>query len=289
MKLNYITPPEDAGGAAIPGCGTIHKSEIEATLLKLSRELRFPFDLNNYTLASTGKREYSGDIDLVIDTDWYTAGHKAFQIALEGEYGKENVAKNGDLIHLKYPIVGYQSEFEELKPRTGFVQIDFNFGPVKWERFYHFSAGEESAYKGAHRNLAIAAICGSTGAESKEFDTFGRPRSTIRWKWGPKGFSKINRCSIPTEVGFLKKQLDVHLEGPFFNPAEVASVLFPVDGAEKDLESLETIIGAVKRNYNKDVQERIWKRIASNFTDWKDARNFIYPPEISHYFLLNDK
>ena len=287
MKLNYITPPENAGGTAVPGCGTIHKSEIHATLTRLSGELEFPFDLNDYIIASTGKREYSGDIDIVLDTAWYNSGAKAFRVDLAKQFGPENVARNADMVHLKYPIVGFDVSLQGYLPRTGFVQVDFNFGDPDWERFYHFSPGNESAYKGAHRNLAIAAICGAITEPSGEFDSFDRPVSLIRWKWNPKGFVKINRHSIQDSEGnWYRKQVDEVLMGPFFDGPTIASILFPIDGQKEDLDSLETIMNAVKRNYSIENQWRIWKRMASNLSDWKDGKNFIYPPEITRVYDL---
>ncbi len=291
MKLNYITPPENEGGAAVPGCGTIRKSEIQATLIKLSNDLEFTFDLNDYILASTGKREYSGDIDVVLDDNKYSHGHKIFYAGLIKKFGQLNVARNGDMVHLKYPIVGYDDQYQESKPRTGFVQVDFNFGNADWERFYHFSPGDVSGYKGAHRNLAIAAICGTIANKSTELDSFDRPVTTIRWKWAQKGFLKVDRQSVMNEESqwWNRKQVDIILEGPIFDGNIVASILLPKDGVLDDLQSLETIIAAVKRNYNTETQEQIWKRMAKNFSEWKDGKNFIYPSEISEYFLLNDK
>jgi hypothetical protein len=48
-------------------------------------------------------------------------------------------------------------------------------------------------------------------------------------------------------------------------------------------------MAAVKRNYGMTDCERIWKRSAANFHDWKDGRNFLYPEEISKYFPTDDK
>jgi len=57
MDLKYKTLPINEAGTAVQGCGTIHISEIQTTLTKLSDELGFPFDLNDYTVGSTGKTE----------------------------------------------------------------------------------------------------------------------------------------------------------------------------------------------------------------------------------------
>ena len=291
MKLKYKETPASEGGAALPACGTIHLSEVRPTLTKLSDELEFPFDLNDYVLGSTGKKEYSGDIDLVLDDKWYSHGPTQLRNELEELFGKENVARNGNMIHLRYPIVGYNATLDERKPRTGYVQIDFNLGDSAWERIYHYSPGDESEYKGAHRNLAIAAITTVSGVTSSRIlDGYDRPVEQCRWKFGPNGFIKVRRTSSKDRAGVWKrKQDDVALLPPVRNASEIAEILFPIDGKESDLHSLETIMLAVKRNFGMVDQERIWRRCAENFHDWRDGRNFIYPPEIEKYCPPNDK
>lgn len=292
MELKYKILPGGEAGTAVQGCGTIHISEIKPTLTKLSDELEFPFDLSDFTLGSTGKKEYSGDIDIVLDNKWWTDGPVVLKENLDKLFGKNNVKINGSMVHLKYSIVGYDSAKEKRQPRTGYVQIDFNFGDADWERFYHFSPGDSSAYKGAHRNLALAAITFAVNKEeSVEKDSYDRPAWEIRYKWSPKGFSKVKRLSLidPRSGCWMKKRQDEILEGPYFDPSVISKIIFPKDGTEKDLYSLESIIDAVKRNYNNAEQEAIWKRMASNFSDWKDGKYFEYPSEIEPYFYVNDK
>jgi hypothetical protein len=291
MKLKYIKTPADLGGTAISGCGTIHQSEIKATLTKLSDDLEMPFNFNNYILGSTGKREYSGDIDLVVDDRWWGHGIPAFRENLEEAFGKENVARNGNMLHLRFKIVGYNPELNHASPRTGFVQIDFNFGNYEWEHFYHHSPGEESGYKGAHRNLAMSAILSTQRTvTSNEYDSFARPIQIIRWKWGTNGLLQVIRSSKKRADGlWAKAQEDVIIDGPYVTADWISEILFPEDGKPEDLNSLETIMAAVKRNYGMVDQERIWKRTAHNFSDWNQGKLFEYPPEIESYFQSNDK
>lgn len=292
MKLKYRTVPINLGGGAVSGCGTIHRSEIRSTLLKLSDDLEFPFDLNDYVLGSTGKKEYSGDIDLVIDSRWYSGKIFDLRNDLENLYGKNLVSRHGNMLHLKYPIVGYNSLYNQCQPRTGFVQVDFNFGNADWERFYHYSPGEDSEYKGAHRNLAIAAITAVTGTiDSRILDGYDRPVEQIRWKFSPNGFVQVRRISVKEHnTGVWKrKQEDTVLTGPVLNPVQISEILFPLDGTADDLCSLETIMSAVKRNFGMVDQERVWRRCAENFYDWPDGRNFIYPEEIAKYLPTDDK
>lgn len=288
MKLRYISTPTDLGGSAVYGCGTIHKSEIKPTLTNLSNDLEMPFDFNDYILGSTGKREYSGDIDLVVDNTWWDHGVGAFRNTLEEAFGKDNVARNGDMLHLRYKIEDYNAELDEAKPRTGYVQIDFNLGDKDWEQFYHYSDGDKSEYKGGHRNLIIAAICSAVNvSKSEKLDYWNRPLVTNRWKWGPKGLFRVSRETVKSsKTGlWLHSQKDEVFEGPITNPESVARVLFPNDGTPLDLLSLETLMSAIKRNYGMVDQERIWKRTAKNFYAWPQGKLFEYPEEISRYIV----
>lgn len=197
------------------------------------------------------------------------------------------------MVHLKYPIVSYKEELQGSTPRTGYVQIDFNLGDADWERFYHFSPGDKSEYKGAHRNLAIAAISSvNVIMESMGTDSQGRPRSTYRWKFGSNGFIKVHRVSVkdPRSGDWMKKQVDHDLGQTLRDPTLIAHTLFLTeDATADDLFSLETIMAAVKRYGGMVEQEQIWRRMAHNFTDWKDGKNFTYPPEIAKYIPLDDK
>ncbi len=299
MKLAYKVQPTDLGGTAVPGCGTIHKTEIKDTLTKLSNDLEMPFDFNDYTTGSTGKRDYSGDIDLVVDNWWWGQGIGAFRENLEAVFGEKAVTRHGDMLHLKYEIVGYNRNYDAAKPRTGYVQIDFSFGNYQWEKFYHYSDGE-SAYKGAHRNLMLSAICAvsNVGIGNTDFknpvleiyDGFDRLTNITRWKFGQNGLYRVNRKSIKDRNGvWMRKQLDVVLAGPIMNPDTIAKELLQGDCTEKDLASVETIMAAVKRNFGMTDQEKIWKRTAANYSDWNQGNLFDYPLEISRYFLSKDK
>ena len=290
MKLNQIRKPLHDGGGAVPGCGVIHRNEVLPTLKKLAQDLHLP-DLTNRVLGSTGKKEYSGDIDIVLDDKSPEEIMELFK-DLQTIYGSANVAKNGSMVHLRHPIENFDPSKDEHLPRNGYVQIDFNFGDVDWEKTYHHSPGESSAYKGAHRNLAISAIAANTDVvASDERDSHDRPITEIRWKWGQKGFSKVERKSLKDKRtgNWMRKQEDVILDGPYKDATIISKILFPQDGSPDDLDSLESIIEAVKRNFEPAVQQHIFARMAKNFKGWKDYSNYTYPAEIAQYFPPNDK
>lgn len=281
MSLNYIIPPANEGGDAVDNCGTIHISEIRPTLEKLALDLSISWDLNDYVVGSTGKAEYSGDIDVVMDPVMYDGSIEDMHKDLKELFGHTDVARHGSMLHLKYPIAQFDDSHRLRLPRTGFVQIDFMFGELEWESFYHFSAGDKSAYKGAHRNLAISAITTHLAEiTSIDTDSYARPISMIKWKWGSNGFIQVIRTSVKKKDVWLKQQHDELVQGPIKNPYVISEILFPVDGSPDDLTSLETLIAAVKRNFTIAEQDDIFARMAANFDDWQYGHYFKYPPEI---------
>ena len=288
MKLKYSKLMPSEAGAAIPGCGTIHISEINPTLVKLSDDLEFPFNLNDFVVGSTGKSEYSGDIDVVIDKAWYDGSIEDFHRELKGLYNIADIARHGSMLHLKYPIENFDKKYAERLPRTGFVQVDFMFGDFEWEKFFHYSHGSESGYKGFHRNMAISAITQATSIVfNGNIDDYGRPISLEKWKWGSNGLFRVIRSSRPRPngaPGWLKTQTDDIIGGPYKDKEFIASTIFPKDGTPDDLNSLETILVAIKRNYKPAIQDIIYKGIADSFQENNDASYFSYPPEIEVYF-----
>jgi hypothetical protein len=291
MNLNYIDVPSDLGGSAVPGCGTIHKSEIKPTLDHLTDIMWWSGDFNNSMTGSTGKREYSGDIDLVIDNALWEHGVGELRSHLEDFFNKDDIARNGNMLHLKFPISNYNETLTECLPRTGFVQIDFSVGNVKWEQFYHYSDAA-SAYKGAHRNLILAAITSTVNVDRfYGVDSQDIPAIEVRWKWGSNGLIQVRRERVqdPRSGQWMRKLKETHLQGPITNPSMVAKILLPIDGTEADLRSLESILTALPRNYGMTDCERIYRRAAHNFAEWNQGKLFRYPLEISRYFSVDDK
>lgn len=282
--------PTEAG-IAVPGCGVIHMSEVKSTLTKLSDDLKFPFNLNDFIVGSAGKSEYSGDIDVVIDPAWYDGSIENFHKDLKSVFGATDIARHGAMLHIKYPIENYNNTYNEKLTRNGFVQVDFMFGDFEWLQFYYYSHGNQSEYKGFHRNIAITAITAITSVvHTKDIDDYGRPVSLEKWKWGSNGLIKVIRSSRQRSDGsWLKGQTDTVIAGPHCDKHFISTTLFPVDGTPDDLNSLETIILAIKRNYPISMQADIFKKIARNFNENNDAMYFSYPPEIEEYFSTDDK
>ena len=107
-------------------------------------------------LGTTGRKEdpdgtfelnSSGDLDLSVDAN--EMDKEEFYQKMVSQFGKENVKKSGDNVHLKTPINGDES--------NGFVQADFMFSNNP--KFQQGSMiGGSGQYRGEHRHIVLSSI-----------------------------------------------------------------------------------------------------------------------------------
>jgi hypothetical protein len=131
----------------------ITRDEVEPTLRYVSRLANIPLEDFHY-VGSTGKAEYSGDIDVAIDENRFTP----FKIhdRLSKQLGSENAVfnKGTNIGSYAVPIAGNESDEK--------VQVDIMFvDNIDWAKFSYFSAGDKSKYKGAVRAVLLSAVAAS--------------------------------------------------------------------------------------------------------------------------------
>jgi hypothetical protein len=83
--------------------------------------------------------------------------------------------------------------------------------------------------------------------------------------WSPSdGLVKIRREPVPKKsgVGYTKKNDNTIIDGPWKKPDEIATQL-GLDGAA-DLNSFESLLAAIERNYPAEQVERILTSFAQN-------------------------
>lgn len=112
-------------------------------------------------LGTTGRKEdpdgtfelnSSGDLDLSVDAN--EIDKEEFYQKMVGQFGKENVKKSGDNVHLKTPIKGDEA--------NGFVQSDFMFSSNP--KFQQGSMiGGQGQYRGEHRHILLSSIARARG------------------------------------------------------------------------------------------------------------------------------
>ena len=249
-------------GGSMPGVGPIHIDEINPTLDQLEKSLGI--DLKNNVLGSVGKKEFSGDIDVAIQVDADKIPELVKKI--EASPLVMDMAKSS-VIMTKVKIVGYDESKQTSKPRTGYVQVDFMPGDPGWMKtYYHSPSDKESKYKGVFRNIMIATIAAVYDRkDSEEKIDDGRSVQSERWMWSPTdGLVRIKRTPVPKAngEGYTKKNNNEILGKPIKDASGIAAAL-NLDGA-KDLNSFESLLAAVEKNYPADVVQKIKDSFAEN-------------------------
>ena len=237
-------------GGAMPGVGAIHIDEITPTLQALEKSIGI--DLMNNTLGSVGKRQFSGDIDVALQIQ--PEELPAFIEELKKNPLVLDIAKSS-VIMTKVKIMDFDQSKSDGRPRTGFVQVDFMPGDPGWMKTYYHSPSEtESKYKGVYRNIMIAtlaAVHNRDQSDAKLDD--GRAMEERRFMWSPtEGLLRVQRTPVPKKSGdgYTKKNKNETIDGPWKQPDEIATQLGLDSG--KDLNSFESLLAAVKKNWTKE-------------------------------------
>ena len=274
------------GGNAFADVGTIHISEIEPTLQWMEKEFGLT-NLNDRVLGSVGKTEYSGDIDVAIDSK--SVDPTEFSTMLRKKLGDQSVTGVAGNITIRAPIANYDASKDGRQPRTGFVQVDFLPGDPAWLKTFFHSPGDQSKFKGIHRNMALTAVSNLLGAKStKEQDDFDRPVSTVRWQWGLKnGLVKVRKSSRKNKKTgkWIKKQDTEILGDPITDPKKIAHVLFKGKAGPEALNSMETILDASAKAYNPKELNAIHQKLAQtlSYSNVDMITGYDIPKEVAQY------
>lgn len=271
------------GGNAFPDVGTIHIDEIKPTMRDIAKLIGMPNAVNQ-ALGSVGKTEYSGDIDIAVDLD--RDRMKIMSKNLRNKLGSQSVTGVAGNISFRFPISNYDESKQDRQPRTGLVQVDLIPGEPEWMKTFFHSPGSASKFKGTHRNLAISAVAAQIDRqESKEQDDYDRPIEVVRYAWGPKGgLQKVRKTSVRNEKtgAWLKKQNTELLTEPVKDPNKIAEILFKGKVGAEALNSIESIIDAVKKTFSGKEIQSIFKAMA-NSLESRGLTNSGLPSEIQRY------
>ena len=274
------------GGNAFSDVGTIHISEIEPTLHWMEKEFGLS-NLNDRVLGSVGKTEYSGDIDVAIDSK--SVDPTEFSTMLRKKLGDQSVTGVAGNITIRAPIANYDASKDGRQPRTGFVQVDFLPGDPAWLKTFFHSPGDKSKFKGIHRNMAITAVANSLGMKgTKEQDDFDRPVSSVRWQWGLKhGLVKVRKSSRKNKKTgkWIKKQDTEILGEPVTDARKIAQVLFKGKAGAESLNSMETILDAAKKAYSPKELDAIHRQLAQtlSYGNVDMITDYDIPKEVAQY------
>jgi hypothetical protein len=116
-------------------------------------------ELTDHMLGTTGKKEFSGDLDIAIDSNEVNKNEFAEKLAEyireQGSDPKDWIKKSGISVHFKTPIKG--------DPENGYVQADFMFGERAWMKWSMTGGREGSELRGAHRHIILSSIANARG------------------------------------------------------------------------------------------------------------------------------
>ncbi len=190
----------------------ITKADITPTIQWLENITDLP--LVNNTLGSVGKKESSGDLDIAVDQNVIAKDDLVKKLSdwVTAQNGnpKEWIKKSGISVHFKTPIKGNVA--------NGFVQTDFMFGDdLEHMKFGLFAAGDTSRFSGADRNLLMSSLAKSIPGD-------------LKYSW---------------QKGLIKRSTSEPISK---NPDAIATVLLGKNFRKNDLDSVETIVAALKQN-----------------------------------------
>jgi hypothetical protein len=83
--------------------------------------------------------------------------------------------------------------------------------------------------------------------------------------WSPSdGLIRVKRTPVPNKAGtgFTKKNKNVIINGPFKSASDIAQALNLGDA--ENLDSFETLLAAIKKNYSPELQTKIVKSFMDN-------------------------
>lgn len=280
MRLFELNPIFESGKElAEVGVRRIKKEEIDATLAHISELMAIPKE-ELHPLGSVGKIASSGDIDLAVDSNKFNPQHIQALMDNKGVTGVYNDATK--TASYAIPIKGEE--------KNGLVQVDITFTPnPEWAAFSYFSPGEGSRYKGVVRTVlltAVASVLNEPGTDHVDYDngelvvrvgrTLELPTGLKRvYQYRPKrvdgsGYEPSMKSIEPTD--FKKMYPEVELRGGKMvidSPDKVVKILFGGGVTPKDVESAEQIIHHIKKKYNKQDQDRIFRIAARKLREEK--------------------
>lgn len=291
---NYLGEAKGGTAKAIENAGPIEQHEVAPTLqfyqralhqLSLSEAEFAPFqDINilHHALGSTGKKKWSGDLDVAVSVDEQNI--QAFKDMIKRIPGAGEIQQHSNTISVGINIQDYNEQSQptvedykgmgktvEMFPRTGVAQLDFMMGNPEWLKQYYHSPGQnESEHKGVHRTLLLRAVASNVGSkthlesDSRVTDDNGNhPEINVvtKWKLSPKvGIVRVERRPKPNKkgTGYLKSFEDTIVSAPMIHPDKFLSELDikATNGHSNPINSVESILAGIK-HMDKDSQHNI--------------------------------
>lgn len=296
------------GGNAVSGVQKIAKNNVQPTLDKFYEVLKgfyknLEWGDTIFKLGSTGKKDFSGDLDIGIDFNAVKQGKGEVLDQLERLFiylYKSNVSPeikinniSNDMIHLSFPQ--YNEDGQQIDKN---VQIDILLTPHKeFCLFYMYSpAQNETKYKGAHRNELFRAITKTTSYKPlKSIEKDGQD-VVVQWEQddlSSKGLYHQKKTLIDQDGNWLKyKDTDEDLIESYAkvlseqlitcDPEEVINMLVG-DYKFEQINSFEKFLNIIQNDENfafSDKRDQILHNAANAI---RENTRLVFPDELSDY------
>ena len=297
------------GGNAVSNVQKIAQNNVQPTLDKFYQVLKgnYPnlkWGDTIFKLGSTGKKDFSGDLDIGIDFEAVKKDsdetvldqlQNLFTYLYKADISQEIKINNisNDMIHLSYPQ--YNEDGQQIDKN---VQIDILLTPNKqFTLFYMYSpAQNETAYKAAHRNELFRAIIKTT--THKPLKTIEKNGQNVVVQWTQddltaKGLYKQTKTLIDENGNWLKykdtdedliesyaKVLDEQLVSG--DPKEVINLLVG-DYQFEQIDSFEKLLNVIQNDQNfkyAQIKDSILSNAANAI---RENTRLVFPDELSSY------
>lgn len=262
------------GGYALADANVkgIERKDISKTIEYVSRLTSIPVS-DLHPLGSVGKLQISGDIDLAVDITIYDPKriHETLLNVIGPDCGKYNAGTN--IGSYAIPIAGAAD--------NGLVQVDLMYvANVEWAKFFYFSPGDKSQFKGAIRNILLSAIASTHKEPNMDafvYDDNGDWLVRVGWGISPQiGLKRMFQLRSKSEITgkWLKAMKNVEpqeimyaypdlafngLHFIFDNPQDVVTFLFREhDVRPTDVETSEQVIVLIQRVFSPERTEQIF-------------------------------
>lgn len=197
-----------------PATTRIKKADVLPTVKWLEKITGLK--LTNSLLGTTGKKEDSGDIDIAIDQEEISKEELISRLEKAGYKAQQKKTKQNPNPPKDYSVSksGVSVHFKTPilgKDSNGYVQTDFMFGDPNWMKFAQ-SAPVNSDYKGVHRAMLIMSIATAQGYR------------------------------FSTSAGLQNRETGEIIT----DPDKIAEIILGPGKKEKDFDSVESIINAIK-------------------------------------------
>lgn len=297
------------GGNAVSNVQKIAKANIQPTVDELNKIIfeKYPnlkWDDTIFLLGSTGKKDFSGDIDIGIDFNAIKEDSEQtvldeikqlFKFLYNANVCKEIKINDitNDMLHIAFPQ--YNQKHEKLERN---VQIDILITPnKKFCLFYMYSpAQDETKYKAAHRNELFRAIIKTTTYKPlKKMQKDGQ-EVVVQWEQGDltsKGLYKQTKTLVDQDGNWLKyKDTDEDLIESYAkvlkeelisgDPDEVINMLVG-NYKFQQLDTFEKFLSIIQNDQNfkyKDIKDQILQNAAKSL---KENIRLVLPEELNQY------